>query len=315
MSVEIAPSRGPAEAGAPVDPVAARRRRRQRVFRRIKWSVRGVFLLVLIGVFIMGCDSCFYFPTREIVYTPKDFRIDHEEVAFETQDGVRLWAWFLKPRGEPKGTVIHFHGNAQNISTHILGSYWLTEFGYQVLVFDYRGYGKSQGGVSREGTIRDGRAALDYVLSREDVDPKRIVAFGQSLGGAVATIVAAERPEIAAVVLDAPFADYRAIAARHVRKTFFFEGFSNLLAAALVSRGYEPIEHISRIAPRPVLVIASGDDSICFPDLARELYEAAAEPREFWLVEGAEHLGMIEQAGREGQRRIAGFFDAALGRD
>jgi hypothetical protein len=274
--------------------------------------VRIAFLVALIAVFIMGCDGCFYFPNREIVYTPEDLRIDYEEVTFAAADGVRLWAWFLKPRGAPKGTVVHFHGNAQNISTHILGSYWLTEYGYQVLVFDYRGYGKSEGRVTRAGTIRDGRAAVDYVLNRADVDPKRVVAFGQSIGGAIATVVTAERPEIAGLVLDAPFANYRRIAARHVRKTFYFEGLSKVLASALVSHAYEPDEHIGRIAPRPVLVIASGEDAICFPDLARELYDAAGEPREFWLVEGAEHLGMIEQAGREGQQRIVDFFDAAI---
>ena len=281
-------------------------------YRRFKWTVRIAFLVGLAIILIMGCDGCFYFPSREIVYTPQTFHIDYDEVRFKASDGVELWGWFLKAEGPPKGTVIHFHGNAQNISTHIVESYWLPQYGYNVLLFDYRGYGKSQGRVTRAGTVLDGHAAVDYLLSREDVDPNRLVMFGQSLGGAVGLVVAADRPEIAAVVVDAAFGDYRRIATRHVRKIFLFEPLAALLVRMLISKGHDPIDVLDRLSPRPLFVIASGNDKICYPELSRELFDAAGEPKQFWLVDGAEHLGMIHTAGIEAQERITRFFDEAL---
>ena len=281
-------------------------------YRRIKWAVRIAFLIGLAIILLMGCDGCFYFPSREIVYTPETFRLDYEEVRFKTSDDVELWGWFLKAQGPPKGTVLHFHGNAQNISTHIVESYWLPRYGYNVLLFDYRGYGKSEGRVTRAGTVKDSHAAVDYLLSRDDVDPKRLVMFGQSLGGAVGLAVAAERPEIAAMVVDAAFGDYRRVATRHARNALLFEPLAALLVKLLISKGYDPIDLLDRLPPRPLFVIASGDDKICYADLSRELFEAAKEPKQFWLVEGAPHLGMLDTAGQEAERRITNFFEKAL---
>ena len=304
---ETVPSRNPKGT------VASRTDRpRWTFYRRIKWAVRIAFLVALAIMLVMGCDGCFYFPSREIVYTPETFRLDYEEVRFKTSDGVELWGWFLKADGPPKGTVLHFHGNAQNISTHIVESYWLPRYGYNVLLFDYRGYGKSQGRVTRAGTVLDGHAAVDYLLSRDDVDPKRLVMFGQSLGGAVGLAVAAERPEIAAMVVDAAFGDYRRVATRHVRKALLFEPLAALLVKMLISEGHDPIDLLDRLAPRPLFVIASGKDRICYPDLSRELFDAAHEPKQFCLVEDAAHLGMIQTAGLEAERRITDFYEQAL---
>ncbi len=301
-------------AASDLDTAQDRPKPRWSLFRRIKWAVRIAFLVALTIMLVMGCDGCFYFPSREIVYTPETFRLNYEEVRFKTSDGVELWGWFLKADGPAKGTVLHFHGNAENISTHIVESYWLPRYGYNVLLFDYRGYGKSQGRVTRAGTVLDGHAAVDYLLSRDDVDPKRLVMFGQSLGGAVGLAVAAERPEIAAMVVDAAFGDYRRVATRHVRKALLFEPLAALLVKMLISKGHDPIDLLDRLAPRPLFVIASGKDRICYPELSRELFDAAKEPKQFWLVEDAAHLGMIQTAGREAERRITDFYQQALSR-
>jgi fermentation-respiration switch protein FrsA (DUF1100 family) len=287
-------------------------RRRSRRFRLFKWVVRIGLLLFIVGMFVVGLDGLFYYPSSTVHYTPDEFALAYEDVTFETSDGLKLSGWFLPAQGPPKGTVIHFHGNAENITTHFLLSAWLVWEGYNVFIFDYRGYGKSEGKVTRAGTIRDGHAALDYVLSRPDVDPTRIFAFGQSLGGAVAAVVAAERTEFRAVVLDSTFSGYRRIGSRHLQRLLYFKWPCDLIAAAGLSDGYDPIDYVARIAPRPLLMIASVEDKICFAELGRELFDAAEQPKEFVLVPESAHLETVGQNVDGVQDKILSFFDRSV---
>ena len=188
----------------------------------------------------------------------------------------------------------------------------LVPAGFNLLVFDYRGYGRSEGKPTRAGTVRDGHAALDYLLSRDDVEPQRIVAFGQSLGGAVAAVVAAERSELRAVVLDSTFADYREIAARHLQNLTRFEWPARLLARLLISDGYDPIDYVARISPRPLLVIASAHDEICYPELGRRLFDAAGQPKQWLLLPEGRHLESVADNVDDVQRVIIEFFERAV---
>lgn len=234
---------------------------------------------------------------------------EHRNAAEYAQGGTSGYGG--RDASRAKGTVIHFHGNAENVSAHLVLVEWLPRAGYNVLMFDYRGYGQSGGRITRAGTIRDGHAAVDYVLSRPDVDRRRIFAYGQSLGGAIAVVVAAERPEIRAVVAESAFSGYRRIAAVHLRKMVLLSAPARGLAALLVSGGHDPIDVVGRISPRPLLVIAAERDQICDPRLGRELYEAAGEPKEFWLVPGAGHLAILESAGEELEARVLDFLERA----
>lgn len=290
----------------------AKKSARSRRFNRIKWSVRAAVVLFIIGMFIVGFDGLFYFPNQNVYQTPEELRLKYEAVAFLTADGLKLSGWFFPAEGAPRGTVIHFHGNAGNITGHFQLSEWLIWKGYNLFVFDYRGYGKSEGKVTRAGTIRDGHAALDYVLSRPDVDRERIFAFGQSLGGAVAAVVAAERPEIRAVALDSTFSSYRRIGSRHLQRTLYFKGLTDLIASAGLSADYDPIDYVARVAPRPLLVIASREDKICFAELGRELFDAAAQPKEFVLVNRSEHLATVVENVDGVQSKIIKLFEKAV---
>ncbi len=287
--------------------------------------IRLVVVLVLIGypVFI-GCDSFFYYPDRLSYDKPGEFNLAHEDVYFNTSDGVKLHGWFLPAYGQPSaaqrardgahGTVLHFHGNAANVSAHIGLVEWLVHAGYHVLMFDYRGYGRSAGRVHRAGTIRDGHAAVDYLLTRPEVDRRRLFAYGQSLGGAVAIVVAAERPELRAVVAESTFSSYQRIAALHGRRVCFGLPLGDAVAAISIERGYDPRDYVARIAPRPLLVISGGRDTICFPQLGQELYDAAAEPKHHWHIPEAAHLEIVLNHGKELQERMLRLFDEAAER-
>lgn len=283
----------------------ARKRRR----RRIQWTVRLGALLLVIGLLkFVGLDGKFYYPDTQVYDRPEDYDLIHEDVTFPTSDGLTLHGWFLPAHGRARGTIVHFHGNAANVSAHVGLVAWLPSLGYHVLMFDYRGYGRSEGRVARAGTIRDGHAALDYALSRPEAGGLPVFAYGQSLGGAVAIVVAAERPEIRAVVAESPFSTYRGIAALHARRLLGSDWAARWLARITISSGHDPLEVVGRIAPRPLLVIAAECDEICFPEQARELYDAAGEPKEFWLVPGAEHLSILLEAQTELVERVSTFL-------
>lgn len=280
----------------------------------VKWAVRvGLPLFILTYVGCVGLDGFFYYPNKKTYDRPEDYNLRYEEVRFQTSDGLTLAGWFLPAvRHKPfRGTIVHFHGNAANISGHLLLVYWLPLQGYNLLMFDYRGYGQSEGKPTRAGTIADGNAAIDYALSRADVRGGPLFVYGQSLGAAVAVVVAAERPEIAGVVAESPFSGYRRIAARHLQKRILIPPLARGLATLCVSAGYDPVDAVPRLAPRPLLVIVAGNDNICFPDLGRELFDAACEPKEIWEAPGADHLAIMEGNANALMDRITGFFDRA----
>ncbi len=283
--------------------------RRRGWFGRYRWPIRLALLAALFGYLsLVGCDGLFYHPSDNTWYHSADFGLTHEDVFFETDDGVRLHGWFVPATQRPsRGLVVHVHGNAANITNHIATVAWLPPHGYDVLLFDYRGYGQSQGRVTRDGTIRDTHAAIDYAISRPEHQPGRLFLYGQSLGGAVGCVVAAERKEIAAVVLDSTFHSYRGIAERHARGRFGPLG--PWVARWLISVGHDPIDVVAEIAPRPLLVIAAEDDTICFPEFGRALFDAAGEPKQWYLAKGAEHYEAVQAAGRELELLITATFE------
>jgi fermentation-respiration switch protein FrsA (DUF1100 family) len=282
----------------------------QRRWRRIKWVIRGAIVLGFLGyVVFVGLDRhFFYYPNDKQYVTPAELDLRHEEVWFTTEDGVRLHGWFLPTSQHPKGVVVHFHGNAANISNHLPLAAWLPDAGYHVLMFDYRGYGKSEGSVTRAGTIRDGHAAIDYVQTRPDCQDLPLLVYGQSLGGAIAVVVTAEHPEVKAIVAETTFSSHRNIARLHAERMVGSRWLGHALATLLIPNGYDPLDVVADLPPRPLLVIAADNDNICFPELGRELYDAAAQPKEFWLARG-EHLDILDS---QLINRVSRFFDDAV---
>lgn len=256
----------------------------------------------------MAFDHAFYYPDQRTYWQPADFGLTHENVHFTADDGTRLHGWWLPARGDARGVVVHFHGNAANITNHIALTAWLPTAGYHLFMFDYRGYGRSEGRVTRAGTVQDGHAAVAWAATRAQALGLPLYAYGQSLGGAVAVVVVAERTEVAALVAESTFSGYRRIAARHGQRLLPFGPLARGIAQATVSAGFDPIDYVSKIAPRPLLVVAAEFDTVCFPDLARELFDAAGEPKSWWLVPNAGHLAILDGHERELISRITAFF-------
>jgi len=177
-------------------------------------------LFAALSAFLTGCvQSMFYYPDRVRYETPDALGLRYEAVQFASADGTRLTGWFLPAAGrsnpkEAKGTVVHFHGNAQNMSTHWRFVAWLPKQDFNVFVFDYRGYGESAGKPEPKGVFEDSSAALGHVRSRGDVDPERLLVFGQSLGGAnaIAVLGSGNRAGVKAAAIESTFYSYSSIA-------------------------------------------------------------------------------------------------------
>ncbi len=306
------PARGRDRPAAAPAPAATGRTAPDRRRRRLRWGLRLAVIGLATGyVTLVGFDRFFYYPDDVTYTTPAELRVAAEDVTFRTSDGQTLHGWFLPAEGQPRGVVVHFHGNAANISNHLPLVSWLPQRGYHVLMFDYRGFGRSTGRPTRAGTIRDGHAALDYVRTRADCRTLPVFVYGQSLGGAIAVVVAAERPEVRGVIAESTFGRYRGVAAAHLQRRVLWRPLAELLAAVTISAGHDPLDAVGRIAPRPILIITGEQDEICFPALGAELFAAAGEPKTLWQVPGRRHLALLEADYAGLTDRITTFLDDA----
>lgn len=251
-------------------------------------------LLALLLLFASGCaNGLFYQPDDRLYQTPS---CPYEEVSFPSLDGTRLTGWFIpSQQKDPVGTVIHFHGNAANISNHLGFVDWLPGAGFNLFLFDYRGYGDSGGSPGRRGVFEDSVAALRYVAARSDVDPARLIAFGQSLGGANAITAAAATPDVPlkGVVVDSAFYSYRSIARDKIGLIPVLGWFKWPLSFLTATNGHSPGPVIARLAPTPVLIIHGTNDRVIPYGHGRRLYKAAASPKAIWTVEGGRHTDAL----------------------
>jgi hypothetical protein len=251
---------------------------------------------VLLVTLTAGCTNTFFQPQRVLVDTPASAGLEYEVLPLRAADGVELFTWFLPARGTPQATVLFLHGNAENISTHYAAVAWMPAEGFNVLVLDYRGYGRSSGAPSLAGVQLDIDAALRALLERRDVDPRRIVLFGQSLGGALAIHYAARgahRSSVRAVIADSAFADYRLIVTEKMAGFFLTWPFQ-WLPALTVDNDYSPRSSVGAVSPVALLLIHGEGDGIVPPHHSRQLYELAGQPKELWIVPAAGHIQSLQ---------------------
>lgn len=259
--------------------------------------MRRAAILALI-LALGACTPAFFQPSGNIYSTPGLYGIDYQPVEFRASDGTALFAWFMPARGEAHGTVLFLHGNAQNISAHFPNVGWMPAVGFNVLTFDYRGYGGSEGHPTLGGVQLDIDAAMRVLLERPDVDPDRIIVFGQSLGGALAIYYVAHsqyRRHIRAVVADSAFADYR-LEAKEKMADFFITWPLQWLPDYTVDDTYAPRRVVAALAPIPLLLIHGERDSIVSPHHSQMLFDAAREPKTLWEIPDRGHIQALRDA-------------------
>lgn len=253
---------------------------------------RKIIILVITLFSLSSCNSVFYQPDRQMYFKPEKYDIAYKDIFFKSEDRTRLHAWLL-PADKPKGTIIQFHGNAQNLSSHYISLSWLVKHGYNLFIFDYRGYGKSEGTAHREGIIKDGIAAIEYVqnLSTRQRGEMTVV-YGQSLGGVIAPGSLLEMQSdtgVDVLILESTFASYQNIA-RSKLEMFFITWPFQPLAYLLVTDSYAPDGEYHRLYDLPILIIHGNRDKIVPLEFGRDIYTQLENPDGFWVVKGGRHL-------------------------
>jgi len=227
-----------------------------------------------------------------------------EDCAFTTADGIRLHGWFARRDSEIPAeapyTLLFFHGNAGNITHRLENVAYLIQSGIQVFIFDYRGYGKSQGRPTEDGLYRDALAAYEYVVARPDVDAEKIVFFGRSLGGAVAVQLATQRP-CDKLILESTFTSATDMAA------ILFPG---LPVNMLVRSRFDSLGAIAALR-MPLLIIHGTQDEVIPFELGQRLFAAANAPKYWYAIDGAGHNDTYAVGGRAYFTRIFQFIQTA----
>lgn len=231
-----------------------------------------------------GGNRLFYLPTHDVPATPKKWGYAYEDVHFNSKDGTPLHGWFIPANASKqpgKATIVFSHGNAGSIGHHLGFVLWFADAGYNVLTYDYRGFGKSGGKVDRRGMLDDVRAAFDYAANRPQQPHLPLVSFGHSLGGAKSLVALSEAPVkgLRAVVTDAAFSSYQAMA----------RVIAGQVGADLVTDEWAPKDFVRKIAPLPLLIVHGSDDEVVPVAQGRQLFNAAAMPKTLFEVKGGRH--------------------------
>jgi uncharacterized protein len=209
-----------------------------------------------------------------------DFTI--ESVVFKSSNGNNLNGWLLKPKDTTSTiTLLHFHGNAGFLLSQYQAMTPLLKYGFQIFVFDYSGFGFSEGKATRKNVLIDGNSALNYVKSRDDVKKTKLVIYGQSLGGHLSAVVAQQRQaDIEGLVIEGAFSSHKDIAAKT----------AGVFGRILVSEKYSAYKSIQQFK-KPVLVIHSTEDETIPFSMGQKIFSNANDPKEFYEIKKCHMCG------------------------
>ncbi len=237
-----------------------------------------LLILVIMIVFTLWLiwrePKMIYYPTQTIDYLPNQYGLLHEDITLLTSDSVRINAWYL-PADSHRWTLLFLHGNAGNISHRLDKLAAFHKLGISTLILDYRGYGQSQGEPNEQGTYLDALAAYDYLVNERALSPETLIAYGESLGAAVAIELATQR-KLAGLILEEPFTSAPDVAQ---------EMFPFLPVRWFVRNRYESIKKIDSIHA-PLLILHSAEDEIFSIKHAKRLLAKALPPKELVQLRG-----------------------------
>jgi uncharacterized protein len=242
-----------------------------------------IYTLLLLFLYLRQ-KQMVYIPYSTINSTPETVGLAYKEVTVETRDGLNICAWFVGDDTPPNKDVIFLcHGNGGNISHRLNNFLAFESLGLRTFIFDYRGYGKSEGSPTEEGTYMDSEAALEHLIKVENIPPERIIIMGRSLGGPIAARLAT-KVQVKALILESTFTSITDLGA---------QWYPFLPVRALSRYKYNTLEYLKNIKPMPVLIVHSPQDELIPYDHGVALWEAASDPKQFLKIAGTHNEGFV----------------------
>jgi len=265
--------------------------------------IKVIYLIGLaffIVVFFSLCyqkieDFFIYYPDSYLDSHPADWHLDCEEVWFDAEDRTRLHGWFFPIKGDVP-VILFFHGNAGNMSHRLDNVRLLLDQKIQVFIFDYRGYGKSAGKPSEAGLYLDGLAAYDFLVNIKHIPPRKIVAFGRSLGASVA-IELSQKRKVKSIITESAFTSTKGMA----KTMLLFKAFASLFPEHFDNLGKIPGVNV------PKLIIHGENDKIVPFSMGQKLFQAAPHPKYFFPIKGAGHNDTYLSGGKKYFEAFAAF--------
>ncbi|MBD2580007.1 alpha/beta hydrolase [Oscillatoria sp. FACHB-1406] len=267
--------------------------------------VAGAVLVAYLSLCLMlraWQNRFIFFPTATITQTPSDFGARYEEVRLSLPDDApgQLYGWWLPATAPARGTILYCHGNGSNISGNLGAALRFVSLGFNVFLFDYRGYGLSTSGFPTEAQVyEDAGAALDYLLQTRQIAPQTIILYGHSLGGAVAIELAARHPQLGGLIVEASFTSMQEMVA-------FQRIYALFPVSLLLSQRFDSI-HKLRPLSIPILLIHGTSDRTVPYTMSQALFEVAPEPKKLLLVPDAGHNNVAEVAPQQYLQAIDEF--------
>ena len=248
---------------------------------RLMMALVGAFSILLMSVFFLVKfleNTSVFFPGKGISITPKQMGLSYEDLYLTTSDGIKINAWLVKSSNQAS-TIIFAHGNAGTMGERLMKIKFWHDLGLNILIFDYRGYGRSQGHPTESGIYLDAQAAYDYLQTRSDIDHNRIIAYGASLGGTVMVDLAAKR-KLAALMVESSLTSAKDMAHR----------IYPFLPSFMMSIKFDSFSKIDKITVPKLFLHSKEDHTVPF-SMGQALYEKAASPKKFLLIYGGHNDG------------------------
>jgi fermentation-respiration switch protein FrsA (DUF1100 family) len=271
-----------------------------------KKSMKTILTLwVFIIISSVGCSSFLYYPSKEELVDRSKLPVQPEDIYFKVDDGTPLHGWLFQhtdnslsvksPHDKsslPTAVILQFHGNAQNLSTHFMQLYFCLEYNMDYFIFDYEGYGESEGSTTPKNTVRDGIAALHWLTAKYPNTP--VIIVGQSLGGAVAlkTLIEYQKkeplPNIPLIMIDSSFSDYRAVA-RTVVSQHWLTWWLQPVAWSIIDNSQSPEEDLLQLQNKMFFVVHDKSDRVVNYSLGERLFKNLPSNKKFLALENGNH--------------------------
>ena len=261
---------------------------------RILIIVVSVFAGFII-FFYISQSRYVYFPERTLVVDPSAVGLEFESIHFKTADGLGLFGWFV-PCDGARGAILFCHGNAGNISHRLESIQIFHRLGLDVFIFDYRGYGQSEGKPTEHGTYEDAEAAWQYLTEERQLPPEQVIVFGRSIGGAIASWLA-QRHTPGALIVESSFTSLRDAASTL---------YPYLPIRLFLRFEYNTVDYLRGVSC-PVLIVHSRDDEIMPFSHGIRLFEVASDPKDFLEIKGTHNEGFI-MSGRHYEEGLNAFI-------